>query len=189
MSSRYYASKNQPWIPDQWFVAKHAYRGGDVPLAYMVPDGDDSQAKKRKSNARDWAKPGRGRYYNANTGQWEDVDDSEEPEFMTIEPASQTGFRIASVAKRSGRESNRELFRVVDPRGFELEIDPGNFLKIMRNANVDKGTIHTELAWVRAGSNNLLIPTKSDDYEEAVEESKARNSNLGMGDVELGRTV
>lgn len=181
MGRYYYADRNRPWIPDQWFLGIHHNRGGEEPLGFMTPDGDDSQAESRKDTARKWATPGRfGGKFGKKSG---------DAEFRTLESEPQSGYKVASVTKRGGRESNRELFRVVDPRGFELEIDPENFLKIMRNTFVEKGEIFTELAWVRAGSNNLLIPTDSEEYDEALKETEARKSDLGMGDIELGWRV
>jgi hypothetical protein len=134
----------------------------------MVPEGTDAQA--RKNSARNWANIGKG-----------------EGRHVSNDP--QQGFEIESVAKRWSRESNRELFRVKDPRGFVLEISPSNFLKILNDTVVDHGKIKGKLAWVRHGSDNLLLPADSEDYSTALKETEVRQNDLSMGDIELGWTV
>ena len=57
------------------------------------------------------------------------------------------GFKIARMVTRSSSYSNNKLWRILDPRGFELEITSGTFEDIVMSGVIDKGVIVGECIW------------------------------------------
>lgn len=117
-------------------------------LAFAVPDGNDSAAKKRKQTVDNWAsnasKSGQGQVYDNKP---------------------MTGFEIVSWAGRYTTEN--KVARVYDPRGFELEIYIPNLLDLILNTTMVNGVIKDELVWIRDGANNRLVPSASGEFKEA----------------------
>lgn len=55
------------------------------------------------------------------------------------------GFRIQHSVSRYS--TSNKLWRVLDPRGFELEINTGNFETLVMNAVIDHGLIKATCIW------------------------------------------
>jgi hypothetical protein len=68
------------------------------------------------------------------------------------------GFKVSNNVIRRYSTSN-VLWRVEDPRGFELEIASENLNYLIQESGIAKGgVIEPRCVWVRMGSNNYLIP-------------------------------
>lgn len=77
------------------------------------------------------------------------IEDILQPRILDNIPLS--GFKIAKSVSR--RTTSNKLWRVLDPRGFELEISTGNFEQLLMEATVIKGDIMGNCVWV--GNKNL----------------------------------
>lgn len=56
-----------------------------------------------------------------------------------------TGFKIAGYAQRWS--TSNKLFRIEDPRGFQLEISVQNFIELAQQVVIDKGEFIAPLKW------------------------------------------
>jgi len=81
------------------------------------------------------------------------------------------------------------LWRIADPRGFELEISSENFARIIDCATIEKGVIVGKCVWGRDGSKNILLPESSDVYQDAVKRTAEVNTKISLLDVQVGDTV
>lgn len=121
------------------------------PLAFITPDGDDKAAEKRKETVDNW------------TYGWGDKDPKDITKVVDNKPM--TGFQIVDWGRRWSTDN--KVARIVDPRGYELEIYIPNLMHLILNCTIDKGMIAEELVWLRDGANNRLYPSDSKEYLEA----------------------
>lgn len=100
------------------------------------------------------------------------------------------GFEVAKSVRRCGwNGSGNVLWRIADPRGFELEISSENFARVLDCTTIINGVIQGKCVWGRDGSKNILLPEASDVYQEAVKRTSKVNSNISLKDVQVGDTV
>ena len=100
------------------------------------------------------------------------------------------GFEIAKSVRRHGwNGSGNVLWRIADPRGFELEISSENFARVIDCAIIDKGVIQGKCVWGRDGSKNILLPESSDVYQDAVRRTEHVNTKISLNDVQVGDMV
>lgn len=86
--------------------------------------------------------------------------------------------------------TQNKLFRVLDPRGFEVEVPTGNVSTLLNYCTVVKGVIQEECVWGREGGSHILLPVTSEPYVEARKViHKVANELLKMGDLQLGDRV
>lgn len=155
----------------------------DVPLGFVVPDGDDDAAKKRKSTVDDWAKRGN-TYFDYTTRQYITRQGLAAVSFPN---ELLTGFKVSRSIKRSGWHGTNTVIRVEDPRGFELEISVDNFIQIMNGNLVDDGEILCRCIWGRVGQKNILLTENSEPYREAIVNTDRRNTEVAVADLKLGQ--
>lgn len=62
-----------------------------------------------------------------------------------IDNPPQVGFRIQNMVSRHA--SSNKLWRILDPRGFELEISSGNLEALLFSCVIDRGLIVDECIW------------------------------------------
>ena len=117
-------------------------------LAFITPDGEDTASKNRKATVDKWR------------------DDTIDPMILTNEPLS--GFKMVKSIRRFGRNGGNTVVRILDPRGFELEISVENLIDIMADTDILKGEFQTSCVWGREDGKNYLLPTESSRYQEAM---------------------
>lgn len=170
---------------DKYYVglAHNRNTASGKPLAFAVPDGNDSTAKKRKASVDAWclgywsAKDSRGRLR---------TDLKEMGKVYDNKPM--TGFQLT---EWSGRYiTDNKVVRVLDPRGFELEIYIPNLMDLVLNCEIDYGLIKDELVWLREGGNNRLVRTNDPVFAEAkanmaklVKKKTAHKKSHEVGDI------
>jgi len=144
---------------EKLYVGVHNnYPGKKYPMGFATPFGTDAAFHKRKETVDGWARGGK---------------------ISIIDNVPMSGFSIeASVSRYS---TSNKLFRVADPRGFELEISAENLTNILSETVVDHGVIQGEAVWGRLGPNNVLTSATHPDYIRAT-------SNAGPIKVEPGQT-
>lgn len=193
-------------IPENHYVGINLQRQSkdDVPLAFMTPDGTDAAARKRKESVGKWC--GEGGYYhtpekNAAGDEVFDergcrrqvrVDNVEGVQYSLKSHMNvlNDGFKIANSIKRDSRwGSGNVVWRIEDPRGFELEISSVNMLAVMKYCKIDEGTIKTKCIWGREGSENVLLPENSNPYQDALRGSELKSKKVKPSDLNIGDIV
>ena len=153
------------YIPEEHYVGHRPSENDSSPLAFMTPEGTDSQAKKRKETVTSWS--------GGKNGV-----------FKVLKNKPMKGFKIAKEVRR-WRTSN-VLWRVDDPRGFTLEISSGNMAYIMTHSTIKDGEIENELVWCRNGADNFLLPVGTEEHESYLAFTEApiiKAADLSVGDV------
>lgn len=116
----------------------------EPPLAYLLP-GDLSAANKsdvaKKESAHMWAV---GYHPKKRDGKIE----------HNFENKPTDGFRIGDVTKRYS--TSNKFFRIIDPRGFELEISTENMNELIQTGNIIRGEIIGKHVWVKQGRDTLI---------------------------------
>jgi len=124
-------------------------------LGFITPktgansDGD-SAFKKRKSTVDSWRE--------------KDIAPRE------IDNTPQHGFQIVDTATRYS--TSNKLFRVLDPRGFELEISSENLFDIIKECGIVRGLITDPMLWARHTQKPYLISGNSEAYKEYLKGPK-----------------
>jgi hypothetical protein len=148
-----------------------------LPLGFMVPNGTDSGALKRKATVDDWA----------NSNYYGQKNNTIEPIIIPNLPTY--GFKFHG-GIRTSSQGGETHFRLEDPRGFELEIKASNVAFLLTFTTFHNGEILEECVWMRDGSSNWLIPIKSDEYKEALAmHSKLTTDKISFKDVKPGFKV
>lgn len=132
---------------DKYYVGfqKNRYSTAEVfrMLGFATPNTGDYAFKKRKATVDNWAE--------------------KDLAPMDIDNRPTHGFKIVDTVSRYS--TSNKLFRVEDPRGFELEIDVYNLLDLIEHHTIVQGTIMEPLVWARYGGNNYLISSNSEEYK------------------------
>ena len=155
---------------------------GNALLGYMKlyePNrkGFDDQLQKMKK----WS---RGRGGDHRTVQ------RDNPETISNEP--QTGIEIVEHVSRTSKLSNNKVWRVKDPRGFQMEISSANFDELMNHTDVIDRTFQIPLIWLqrsKGGGSMWLVPAGSEIHQKAIERHEIRNKRVSLRDVNRGDTV
>ena len=140
----------------------------NVPLGFMTYLENNQAFQKRKATILSWA--GGGPYYNS-------------PKITVTEhtfdnlPAE--GFSFEKVVSRYS--TSNKLFRVVDPRGFVLEISCDNLMDLIENCKIEKGMLIGKYVWTREGGKNYL--TRLDHPEYFFNSVKKTTSTPDIGEI------
>lgn len=120
-------------------------------LAYVIYYDEKGKLRKEKS----W-------------NSWRDSD-IEAADF-TNEPIEGFVLNKKAGGYSTGWNHRQTYVRVYDPRGFEFEISIPNLLYILENTNSIKGKgLEGEFVYGWDGTELVLIPTSSPDYNEIME--------------------
>lgn len=149
-------------IPKEYYVGKQYRKAADeyIVLGFATPsEKRDTAFNKRKETVDRWSK--NLDYYCRDKGEIES-------EYIVNVPVE--GFRISeSVRRSSSWNGGNVLWRIADPRGFELEISSANLASIIELNGIEKGGYITgKCCYGRSGSDNVLLPENSEPYIDAV---------------------
>jgi hypothetical protein len=109
------------------------------------------------------------------------------PEILDNVPLS--GYEFSKEVRRHGWNGGNVVWRVKDPRGFELEISSSNLARIIDCSVIKEGKIEEPCIWGRAGSANVLLPISSDIYKSANKRTEQTNNKVSLKDINLGDVV
>lgn len=110
------------------------------------------------------------------------------PRIIPNEPLE--GFELAKSVRRWGWSGGGNVvWRITDPRGFDLEITSENFASILNCAVVDHGVISGKCVWGREGSRNVLLPENSEPFQSALKQTERVSRKVSLRDVQLGDTI
>lgn len=114
-------------------------------------------------------------------------------ESESIDNDSRSGFKLSREVRRSsGWGGGNVLWRIEDPRGFELEISSANMASILDCVTMVNGEIQTPCRWgwnKVGGSRVVLLPEDSEPYKEALKDTEIHNSSVKWKDVNIGDEV
>lgn len=161
-------------IPEKHYVGYQS--DSDLPLGFATPVSTDAAFAKRKSTVDNWASQ-----YGCKLFKAAEVFDN-----VLME-----GFCISRSVKRTGWNGGNVVWRIEDPRGFQLEITSANFMKIVECTTLVEGVIQGKCIWGRDGATNVLLPESSQPYKDAVAATQrvASSKNIGAKDVKAGDVV
>lgn len=172
----------QPQIKlfDSWYLGKRSQGQEAVPLGFLTPGGTDSAAKNRKKTVVEWTLGGYGSVQVAIPP---------EDDFKASEPIS--GFSLSrSIRRSSSWNGGNVVWRIEDPRGFELEISSENLGQIMSCSTVVNGEFHGKMVWARESGKNILVPVNSEVYKKAIEDTAvATSKTTGISKIPVGTWV
>ena len=137
-------------------------------LSYIIYYAEDGKIRKEKS--------------------WESWRDK------TIEPEEfdnlpQDGFVFNKNVQRynwSHFGSGRSLIRVYDPRGIEFEITTENLIMVLMNTDCLKRGLAGKFVYSWVGPELVLLPVKSEEYENATKYTSLQKGKVGAKDMVPG---
>ncbi len=133
---------------------RERYNNSDEPrlLGFAVPYGETKAEKSRMETVDNWSNSSRHK-------------DDFKQDSRIIDNVPIRGFKLLEVVRRYS--TSNKLFRVMDPRGFELEISADNLLDLALQCTIVKGDVIEECVW--AQSNGVyLLPTTSEQYKYSL---------------------
>jgi hypothetical protein len=169
-------------FPSQLYVGTETlmpFNISDPPLGFATPFGTDAAFEKRKETVDRWC--GDGREYDYQTRSYI-LKGSTKPQVIDNTPLE--GFAFDSAIERD-RTSNK-VFRITDPRGFQLEIGADNLADILLHSEIKKGVLQGPFIWGRSGGSNFLTRMDHPSYLHHVAPVISR-TKLQPGDhIHLG---
>ena len=99
------------------------------------------------------------------------------------------GFKIANHVRRYGWGGGNVVWRIEDPRGFELEISSANMASILDTTTLVHGVISGKCIWGWTGGKVVLLPEDSQPYKDAINTTSMETKNVAAKDVNIGDRV
>lgn len=174
------------FIPDKLFVSYKKENDGTI-LGFASPYEKSKAFEKRMDSQLRWSMGG----YWLKEREFDTykVDDDYNVAYFKeqkpvninypaniIDNVSISGFRIPECIRRVYWGGGNVVWRILDPRGFELEISSSNLARIMDCCVIVHGEILSECVWGRSGSQNILLPVTSDWYIEACKHTQQKEN-------------
>jgi hypothetical protein len=108
---------------------------------------------------------------------------------LTFENKPTNGFTFNKGVKRDGYwGSGRSVIRVWDPRDFEFEISVDNLIGILMHADVSKRDITEPCVFAWYGTELVLLPTNSAEYQESVKFTENQQVKFSTKELTIGHT-
>lgn len=156
-----------------WFVKNPKKEGN---LAYMCPYEETQSGEISPSTLK-----------MQNTGRrW--AENKTEGSGSIIENVPTSGLYIGNSVSRWS--TSNKLFRVVDLRGFTVEIPTDNLATLLHHTTVVRGVVQEECVWGRDGGNHILLPVNSEPYLEAMSlKNTLKNDLIPLKNLKAGDWV
>ncbi len=171
---------------------KQEVEGSKALLSYMThveetkSTGLPSKAfDKRKETGTTWAKPHR--RYDYKTKEYVEPPKDYEDTTLEFDNLAVEGFKIVGSVSRW--TTANKLIRVDDPRGFVVEIPTGNLTTLLKYVTVEKGEVKDACVWGREGNNHILLPTSSEPYQKAFEQTELTKTKVSFTKLNKGDVV
>lgn len=139
------------------------------PLVYLTHYEENAAFEKRKATGQRWA-----------GGETNCAEETFKNEWIE-------GFKVTRHAVRW--VTSNVVWRIEDPRGFQLEIYSGNMAAIIQSCVIEKGIIKTPCIWGREGGKNVLIPQDTDDHKKASTNETRNLKRISPREVKPGQIV
>jgi hypothetical protein len=155
-------------------VFSQLYLGLKGTLGFATPYEENAAGRKRQETVNSWAS-GYGEYVNGKH-----VPGVPKTSVMANEPRA--GFKITDDIKRVYWGGGNVVWRVLDPVGFELEIQSRNLMAIIQSCGINEGgEIPGRCVWGRSGGDNILLHESSDEYKDAVKAAETLKAPKQVG--------
>lgn len=153
-------------------------------LGFATYVEDNKKFEKRKGTIDSWA----GSHY------WTKDEDKPTKESEIMPNTLLEGYKLSKDVRHGyGWGTGNVVWRVEDPRGFELEISSANMASILGCTTIIEGVIQGKCIWgwnLVGGSRVTLLPENSEPYQEALKDTKRRNKKaLTVKDINIGDKV
>lgn len=146
-----------------------------VPLGFATPYEENAAGRKRQETVNKWV--GEYSYDYVNH-----VRVKRELTVKIIENTPAPGFKITDDVKRVYWGGGNVVWRVEDPRGFELEIQSNNLMAMIQSCGIEEGgLIPGNCVWGRSGGDNILLHETSDEYKDAVKAAETLKAPKQVG--------
>lgn len=111
-------------------------------------------------------------------------------ETLEIENVPTPNFTLNKGVQRSSEwfGTGRSMVRVWDPRDFEFEITVDNLLNVLMHADVSKRDITEPCVYAWQGTNLVLLPTNSVEYQESLAHTQKQGVKTSAKDLVAGYT-
>jgi len=155
-------------------------------LAYVIYYDAKGKLRKEKSWETWRHKPDKGMGYSG--GGKKPTQDVTPYDFDNV-PTS--GFVLNKGHTRYAWSSfgeRRTVIRIYDPRGVEFEITPENLVALLMHTDCDHREIQGELVYAWCGTELMLIPCSSEEYESAKEYTALQGVRVMAKDLKDGFT-
>jgi len=159
----------------QLFVGRRSSGSDDV-LAFATPYETNAQGLKRQETVKSWM-----RCYDENSEQYK-------KRVSIVDNVPRTGFKVTDDIKRVYWGSGNVVFRVMDPDGWEIEIQSNNLMTLISEVGINKGgEIPGKCIWVRDGALNILLHENSEEFKNLMMNAESI-SNIKKSDRVIGST-
>jgi len=112
-----------------------------------------------------------------------------EIEVLELDNDPRDGFTFNKGIQRDGYWGNgRSVIRVYDSRDFEFEISVDNLIGILMHANIDKREITEKCVYAWYGSDLVLLPVNSVEYESSVKYTAKQSEKVSAKNLIKGAT-
>ena len=160
-------------------------------LGFITPYEDNAAGRKRQETVDRWSKE---RDYTGSwvDGKWVREEIVKKPELATrIMPNDQvSGFKLAEEVRRTYWGGGNVVWRIEDPRGFEIEISSANLARIIEEVGIlPGGVIPGKCIYGRLGKDNIIIPEGTELWNRSVkdaEELSRRAKSVSKNQVQIG---
>jgi len=173
-----------------------------IKLGFATYLEDNKAFEKRKVTIEGWSQPYTEEQIKEGDADWNPDKNSwwqkrkiERPDLVSeiLDNDARSGFKLSREVRRSsGWGGGNVLWRIEDPRGFELEISSANMASILDCVTMINGEIQTPCRWgwnKTGGSRVVLLPKDSEPYKEALNDTEIHNSTVKWKDVNIGDEV
>lgn len=107
---------------------------------------------------------------------------------LELENKPRSGYILNKGIQRSGHwSSGRSVIRVYDDRDFEFEISVENLIGLLMYSDVSKRDIIEECIFAWSGSDLILLPINSIEYQESIEYTAKQSMKVSARDLVEGR--
>jgi hypothetical protein len=115
-------------------------------------------------------------------------DQTIDPNIFDNEPSTDFTFNKGVRRYSDWQGSGRSMIRVWDPRGFEFEITLENLEGLLMHSDVSKRSILQPCVYAWAGTELVLLPTNSQEYEQSVSHTDKQDMKVSTKELGVGYT-
>jgi hypothetical protein len=136
-----------------------------VNLGFATPLEKNAAFEKRKRTVDYWAQPQSD--YDLVTRK---STPGKQIPAVIVDNVPVSGFKITDDVRRIYWGGGNVVWRVEDPRGFELEMSSQNLMAIIQTVGISAGgEIPGKCVWARDGANNVLLHESTEEFKTAFQ--------------------
>ena len=111
-----------------------------------------------------------------------------EPVEFANTPVNAHTFNKGVQRDRYWSSGGRSMIRVYDPRDFEFEVTIDNLMGLLMHSDVSKRELTQDCVFAWYGTELVLLPTNSIEYQESLKHTAKLNAKFSAKDLQLGHT-